>query len=83
MKTKRLKLSWRGRVSIPEEVLQRWDTRDVMAIDRGGSLILRPFPKDPIEAARGAFKDYLGPTADEARRLDREEEWEAEERKFG
>lgn len=46
---------------------------------------LWPFKKrqDPIEAATGAFKDLPGPTADEARRLDREEEAEIEERKFG
>jgi hypothetical protein len=46
---------------------------------------LWPFKKrhDPIEAARGAFKDFPGPTVEEARRLDREEEAEIEERKFG
>lgn len=46
---------------------------------------LWPFQKreDPIEAARGAFKDYPGPTSEEARRQFREEEHLAEERKFG
>jgi hypothetical protein len=38
---------------------------------------------DAIEAARGAFRDYPGPSTDEMLRLSREEEREAEERKFG
>jgi hypothetical protein len=50
---------------------------------RGDHLILRPAPEDPIEAARGAFKDYPGPSVEEGRRQFREEEREAEERKFG
>lgn len=80
---KRLKISAGGQVSVPAAVRQRWNTRVVVADDRGDHLILRPAPEDPIEAARGAFKDYPGPSADEMRRLDREEERRAEERKFG
>jgi AbrB family looped-hinge helix DNA binding protein len=80
---KRLKISAGGQVSVPAAVRRRWKTRVVVVDDRGDHLILRPAPEDAIEAARGAFKDYPGPTVDEARRLDREEEWEAEERKYG
>lgn len=84
MLMKRLKISAGGQVSVPATVRKRWKTRVVVADDRGDHLILRPaFPEDPIEAARGAFKDYPGPSADEMRRLDREEERRAEERKFG
>lgn len=69
---------------MPAAVRHRWKTRVVVAEDRGDHLILRPAsPEDPIEAARGAFKDYPGPSVDEMRRLSREEEREAEERKFG
>jgi AbrB family looped-hinge helix DNA binding protein len=80
---KRLKISAGGQVSVPAAVRNRWNTRVVVADDRGDHLILRPAPEDPIEAARGAFKDYPGPTVEEALREFREEEREAEERKFG
>lgn len=80
---KRLKISAGGQVSVPAAVRQRWNTRVVVADDRGDHLILRPAPEDPIEAARGAFKDYPGPSVEEMRQESREEEREAEERKFG
>jgi bifunctional DNA-binding transcriptional regulator/antitoxin component of YhaV-PrlF toxin-antitoxin module len=83
MLMKRLKISAGGQVSVPAVVRQRWNTRVVVADDRGDHLILRPAIEDPIEAARGAFKDYPGPSVDEMRRIFREEERRAEERKFG
>ncbi len=83
MLMKRLKISAGGQVSVPAAVRRRWNTRVVVADDRGDHLILRPAIEDPIEAARGVFKDYPGPSSDEMRRLDREEERLAEERKFG
>jgi bifunctional DNA-binding transcriptional regulator/antitoxin component of YhaV-PrlF toxin-antitoxin module len=83
MLMRRLKISAGGQVSVPAVVRQRWNTRVVVADDRGDHLILRPAVEDPIEAAAGAFKDYPGPSSDEMRRLNREEEKRAEERKFG
>lgn len=83
MSMKRLKISAGGQVSVPAAVRNRWNARVVTADDRGDHLILRPAPDDPIEALRGAFKHYGGPSTDEMRRLDREEERLAEERKFG
>lgn len=81
---KRLRISAGGQVSVPADVRNRWKTKVVVADDRGDHLILRPAStEDPIEAARGAFKDYPGPSSDEMRRLDREEERLSEERKFG
>ena len=68
---------------MPAAVRQRWNTRVVVADDRGDHLILRPAVEDPIEAARGAFKNSSGPSSDEMKRLDREEERRSEERKFG
>lgn len=83
MAMKRLRISAGGQISVPAAVRQRWKTRVVVADDRGDHLILRPAPEDPIEAARGAFKDCPGPSLEEATRQFREEEREAEERKFG
>ena len=80
---KRLKISAGGQVSVPATVRNRWKTRVVVADDRGDHLILRPAPEDPIDAAWGAFAHLPGPTVEEARRLDREEEWEIEQRKCG
>jgi len=68
---------------VPADVRKRWKTRVVVADDRGDHLILRPAPEDPIDAALGAFAHLPGLTADEARRMDREEEAEIEDRKFG
>jgi AbrB family looped-hinge helix DNA binding protein len=83
MTMKRLKISAGGQVSVPAEVRNRWKSKVVVADDRGDHLILRPAPEDPIEAAYGAFADSPGPSVDQMRREFREEEREAEERKFG
>ncbi len=83
MVMKRLRISAGGQVSVPADVRNRWKTRVVVADDRGDHLILRPAPEDPIDAALGAFAHLPGPTADEARRMLREEEAEIEDRKFG
>jgi len=83
MAMKRLRISAGGQVSVPAAIRQRWKTKVVVAEDRGDHLILRPAPEDPIEAAHGAFKDYPGPSLEEAVRRFREDERIAEERKWG
>lgn len=75
-------ISQGGQVSIPADVRRRWRTSRVIVEDRGDSLVLRPLPDDPIEAAMGSLAGP-GPTSDEMRRMYREEEAEAEERKYG
>lgn len=80
---KRLKISAGGQVSVPADVRNRWKTRVVVADDRGDHLILRPAPEDPIKALRGAFENTSGHDVDEWRRIGREEERRAKERKFG
>lgn len=77
---KRLAISRGGQVSVPVAVRKRWGTRTVLAEDRGDHLLLRPAPDDPVAAAVGAFADEIAALgSEEARRLDREEELEAEE----
>jgi bifunctional DNA-binding transcriptional regulator/antitoxin component of YhaV-PrlF toxin-antitoxin module len=80
---RRLRISAGGQVSVPAAVRQRWKTRVVTADDRGDHLILRPAVEDPIDAAWGAFEDSSGPSIEQMRREFREEEREAEERKYG
>lgn len=74
MTMKRLKISSGGQVAVPAAVRHRWRTNVVVVDDRGDHLILRPAPDDPIAAASGAFSDRPGPSSDEMRRLDRNEE---------
>jgi len=81
---KRMKISRGGQVSIPAPIRKRWGTTTVTLEDRGGEIVLRPAPDDPLEAAAGAFADEAtGPNLDTIRREEREAELEAEERKFG
>jgi bifunctional DNA-binding transcriptional regulator/antitoxin component of YhaV-PrlF toxin-antitoxin module len=68
-----------GQISIPAEVRRRWGTTRLLVEDRGHALVLRPFPDDPIGAARGSLAGS-GPASDEARALLREEEILANER---
>lgn len=68
-------------MSVPAAVRKRWRTRTVLAEDRGDHVVLRPAPDDPVAAAVGAFATQIGVLgAEEAKRLDREEELDADER---
>lgn len=78
-----MKISRNGQVSLPASTRKRWNADRVLVVDRGDYLIMRPYPDDPIRALRGKYKNHPGPSADEARRLFREEEQIAEDRKWG
>lgn len=81
---KRMKISKGGQVSIPASIRKRWGTTTVTLEDRGGEIVLKPAPDDPIEAAAGAFAgEGRGLGLDTIRREEREAELEAEEHKFG
>lgn len=68
-------------MSVPAEVRKRWRTRTVLAEDRGDHVVLRPVPDDPVAAAVGAFSTQIGALGSEdAKRLDREEELDVQER---
>lgn len=76
------KITTSGQVSIPAGVRRRWKTRHVRVEDHGDHVVVRPVPGDPIEAVRGIFKPFMkGMTTDELRRIAREDERRAEERK--
>jgi AbrB family looped-hinge helix DNA binding protein len=81
---RRMKISKGGQISIPAPIRKRWGTGTVMLEDRGGEIVLKPVPDDPLEAAAGAFAgEGRGIGLDTIRREEREAELEAEERKFG
>lgn len=75
------KITTSGQVSIPANVRRRWGTRRVQVEDNGDHVVVRPVPDDPIAAAFGIFKDR-GIKTDELRRIAREDERRAEERKL-
>lgn len=78
---RRLAISRGGQVSVPAEVRKRWRTQTVLAEDRGDHIVLRPVPDDPLAAAAGAFATQIRALgSEEAKRLDREEEQDAQER---
>jgi len=81
---KRLKISSGGQIAVPAAVRKRWGTSTVLAEDHGDKLVLTPAPDDPIAAAAGALAAELasGPSLDEVRQLEREEEAEREDRRW-
>ncbi len=83
MSMRYLMISKGGQISVPADVRKRWRTRRLQLDDRGDELVLRPAPEDPIAAAYGILKGRLDVTTDELRRIAREEERAAEERKWG
>jgi bifunctional DNA-binding transcriptional regulator/antitoxin component of YhaV-PrlF toxin-antitoxin module len=69
-----------GQISLPAEIRHRWNADSVMVLDRGEYVVVRPMPNDPVAALRGIFAG-AEPTTNEMRRLARQEEIEAEERR--
>lgn len=80
---KYLMISKGGQISVPADVRKRWGTRRLRLEDRGDEIVITPAPEDPIAAARGIFKGRSKYTSEELRRMEREEEAEIEERKWG
>lgn len=79
-----MKISKGGQVSVPAEVRTRWQTSTVTVDDQGDRLVVRPAPDDPVAATSGVFADEFagGPSLEAVMRERREEETEAEARKY-
>ncbi len=73
-----------GQVSIPAVVRERWGASNVVIVDEGEQIILRPVPENPIEAIRGILKGKGRSDIDatEAVRQARNEDNAAMERKW-
>jgi AbrB family looped-hinge helix DNA binding protein len=76
----RVKITTAGQLSLPARIRRRWGTRRVTIEDRGDSVVLRPIPDDPIEAAAGALRGRIG-SSEEIRARAREDERRAIERR--
>ncbi len=70
-----------GQISVPAAIRKRWGTRPLLIEDHGDRMIVRPADGDPITALRGILKGKILPS-DELRRIAREDEFQAEERKL-
>jgi bifunctional DNA-binding transcriptional regulator/antitoxin component of YhaV-PrlF toxin-antitoxin module len=77
-----MKVSRNGQVSIPAEIRARWKTQKVAIADLGDHLVMAPVPDDAIHMLRGKYKGR-GPSTDEIRRLEREEDALRDERRYG
>ena len=77
---KRARITSGGQVSLPAAVRRRWGTRTVRFEDHGDHLVVTPLPDDPIAAARGSLRGRL-PQTDELRKLAREDESRAAQRR--
>jgi bifunctional DNA-binding transcriptional regulator/antitoxin component of YhaV-PrlF toxin-antitoxin module len=75
-----LRVTSAGQLSLPARIRRRWGTQRVVIEDLGDSVVLRPIPDDPIEAAAGALKGQILPS-EQLRARAREDERHAAERR--
>jgi len=75
-----MKVSANGQVSIPAETRSRWNTDQVVVVDLGDRVVLRPLPPNPIGALAGKYRGR-GPNTDQARRSARTADAASERRK--
>ena len=68
-----MKVSSNGQVSIPAEARARWKADQVVVVDLGDRVVLRPLPADPIGDLRGKYKGR-GPSSETSRRRSRSDD---------
>jgi bifunctional DNA-binding transcriptional regulator/antitoxin component of YhaV-PrlF toxin-antitoxin module len=69
-----------GQVSIPAEARSRWKAEQVLVVDVGDRVVVRPLPADPIVALRGKYRGR-GPSTERARREARGEDAASQRRR--
>lgn len=60
-------VSRNGQVSIPAGARARWNTHQVIVVDLGDRVVMRPLPEQPVDELEGKYRGR-GPSADKARR---------------
>lgn len=75
-----MKVTSNGQVSIPAAARNRWHTDRVVVVDLGDRVVMRPAGDDPIGDLSGKYSSD-GPSSDDARRLARSDDAQAEHRK--
>lgn len=66
-------VSRNGQVSIPAETRARWNTRQVLVVDLGDRVVMRPVGDDQVGDLRGKYAKQ-GPTTSRARRDSRRDD---------
>ena len=75
-----MKVSSNGQVSIPAEARSRWRADQVVVVDLGDRVVVRPLAQEPVRKLRGKYRKR-GPSTDRARRDARSENALAERRR--
>ncbi len=66
-------VSRNGQVSIPAEARSRWNTRQVIVVDLGDRVVMRPVSDQPVDELEGKYSGR-GPNSDQIRRQARRDE---------
>lgn len=66
-------VSRNGQVSIPAATRARWKARQVIVVDLGDRVVMRPIPDKPIAELEGKYRGR-GPSTDQTRRQSRRAE---------
>ena len=77
-----MRLSRNGQVSLPAETRHRWNAAEILVVDLGDHVVMRPLPEEPVVALYGKYAG-TGPTAAEARQRVRREGAASERRRTG
>jgi len=72
-------ISRNGQVSIPANVRARWNTRQVVVVDLGDRVVMRPATPDPVDAIKGKYRGR-GPDSERTRAKERRAEAEGDAR---
>ncbi len=75
-----MKVSSNGQVSIPAETRARWRAGQVIVVDLGDRVVMRPLPEEPIADLRGKYRTR-GPSTSRARQQARAEDAAAARRR--
>jgi AbrB family looped-hinge helix DNA binding protein len=63
-------VSRNGQVSIPAQVRARWQTRQVIVVDLGDKIVVRPASEHPVASLQGKYRGK-GPASDRVRQQER------------
>lgn len=75
-----MKVSANGQVSIPAETRARWQASQVVVVDLGDRVVMRPLSDHPLTELRGKYRSR-GPGSEHARRQARSDEAAAARRR--
>ena len=68
-----MRVSSNGQVSIPAEARARWNADQLIVVDLGDRVVMRPLPASPVRAMRGKYQG-AGPDTSKARAAERRDE---------